>query len=115
MRGLTKITAAVAATMLLSAAPAVAQVSPTEQGYSAPAGTTQQQITSGPAPSAQVTPAPAPVTKKATPVAVKKAAPAKSSKLPFTGLELGLVLAAGAGLLGVGFTLRRLSRPSETA
>jgi hypothetical protein len=113
MRGLTKIIAAAVAAMLLGAAPAVAQVSPTEQGYSAPAGTTQQQITSSPAPSAQVTPGPTP--SKPTPVAVKKAAPAKSSKLPFTGLELGLVLAAGAGLLGVGFTLRRLSRPSETA
>ena len=114
MRGLTRTIAAAAAAMLLVAAPAVAQVNPTEQGYSAPAGTTQQQINSTPAPTATVTPSkPA----KVTPVAVQKAAPAKSSKggLPFTGLELGLVLAAGVGLLGVGLGLRRLSRPSEAA
>jgi hypothetical protein len=100
--------------MLLVAAPAFAQVNPTEQGYSAPAGVTQQQITSSPGPSATVTPAP--TTHKTTPVAATtKAAPAKKGGLPFTGLELGLVLAAGAALLGVGLGLRRLSRPSETA
>jgi hypothetical protein len=112
MRGLTRTIAAAAVALLLIAAPAVAQVNPTEQGYSAPAGTTQQQITSGPAPTAQVSPG---TTTKVTPVAVKKAAPAKSSGLPFTGLELGLVLAAGFGLLGVGLGLRRLSRPPEAA
>ena len=112
MRGLTRTIAAAAAAMLLAAAPAVAQVNPTEQGYSAPAGTTQQQINSTPAPSATVTPSkPA----KVTPVAATKAAPAKKGGLPFTGLELGLVLAAGAALLGVGLGLRRLSRPSEAA
>ena len=113
MRGLTKTIAAASVAMLLIAAPAVAQVNPTEQGYSAPAGTTQQQISSSPGPSAQVSPGTTP--KKVAPVAVKKAAPAKQGGLPFTGLELGLVLAAGAALLGVGLGLRRLSRPSETA
>jgi hypothetical protein len=105
---------ATALAMLLVAAPAVAQTdNPTEPGYSTPAGTIQQQITSTPSPAAQVSPSP-PV--KVTPVATTKAAAATSSKssgLPFTGLELGLVLAAGAGLLGIGLTLRRLSRPSQ--
>lgn len=111
MRGLTRTIAAAAASMLLIAAPAAAQ-NPTEQGYSAPAGTTQQQINSSPAPTANVTPSkPA----KVTPVAAKKAAPAKKGGLPFTGLELGLVLAAGIGLLGIGLGLRRVSRPSEAA
>jgi hypothetical protein len=105
---------ATAVVLLLVAAPAVAQtVNPTEQGYSAPAGTTQQQITSTPSPSAQVSPG---TTAKVTPVAAKKAVtPTKSSGLPFTGLELGLVLAAGAGLLAFGLALRRLSRPSQAA
>src|SRR3954451_16749051 len=112
MRGLTRTIAAAVAAMLLVAAPAVAQVNPTEQGYSAPAGTTQQQINSSPAPTANVTPSkPA----KVTPVAAKNAARAKKGGLPFTGLELGLVLAAGIGLLGIGLGLRRLSRPSEAA
>src|SRR2546423_13002900 len=109
MRGLKRTFAATGAAMLLVAVPAFAQVNPTEQGYSAPAGVTQQQITSSPGPSATVTPAP---THKVTPVAATtKAAPAKKGGLPFTGLELGLVLAAGAALLGVGLGLRRLSRP----
>ena len=34
-----------------------------------------------------------------------------SGTLPFTGVELGLVLAMGAALLGVGVGLRRVSRP----
>lgn len=34
-----------------------------------------------------------------------------SGTLPFTGMELGLVLAMGAALLGVGVGLRRVSRP----
>jgi hypothetical protein len=32
-----------------------------------------------------------------------------SGGLPFTGLDLGLVVAAGAGLLGAGLALRRMS------
>lgn len=111
MRGLTRTIVAAAVAALLVAAPAFAQsVNPTEQGYSAPAGTTQQQIQSSPGPSAQVSPG---TTTNVTPVAAKKAAPAKSSGLPFTGLELGLVLAAGIGLLGLGFGLRRMARPTQ--
>jgi hypothetical protein len=114
MRGLKTTFGAAGAAMLLFAAPAFAQVNPTEQGYSAPAGVTQQQITSSPGPSATVTPS-KPATPTTTPVATKAAAPAKKGGLPFTGLELGLVLAAGAALLGVGLGLRRMSRPNETA
>ena len=112
MRGLKRTFVAAGAAMLLLAAPAFAQVNPTEQGYSAPAGVTQQQITSSPAPTATVTPS-KPAAPKTTPAAVTKAAPAKKGGLPFTGLELGLVLAAGAALLGVGLGLRRVSRPTE--
>jgi RNA polymerase sigma factor (sigma-70 family) len=38
------------------------------------------------------------------------AGPASGSKLPFTGLDLGLLAAAGAGLLGLGLGLRLLLR-----
>lgn len=34
----------------------------------------------------------------------------QASKLPFTGLDIGLVVAAGAVLLAMGFGIRRLSR-----
>ena len=35
--------------------------------------------------------------------------------LPFTGLELGLIAVAGAGLLGAGVAMRRASRPPGSA
>jgi hypothetical protein len=38
-----------------------------------------------------------------------------SGGLPFTGLDLALSLAAGAGLLGAGLVLRRASRSSDAA
>ena len=41
-------------------------------------------------------------------------AAAESSKLPFTGLDIGLVIGAGGILLAMGFGIRRLSR-SPTA
>jgi cobalamin biosynthesis Mg chelatase CobN len=112
-----KTIVAAAVVALLYAVPAVAQVNPTEQGYSGPAGATQQQITSSPAPSGSVSPGTqSSPTPSVSPVAAQKAAPKKSSSsgLPFTGLEVGLVLAAGAGLLGLGFGLRRMARPSES-
>ena len=113
---LAKSAVATAVALLLAASTAFAQ-NPTEQGYSSPGGTVQQQITSTPAPTAQVSPSP---TKPAPakPVAqVKQAAKAKSSGkgLPFTGLELGLVLAAGVALLGLGFGLRKFARPNEAS
>jgi uncharacterized membrane protein len=33
-----------------------------------------------------------------------------ASTLPFTGLDVGLLLAGGAGLLGAGYLVRKLSR-----
>ena len=38
-----------------------------------------------------------------------------SAGLPFTGFDLALSLAAGAGLLGAGFALRRASRARDAA
>jgi hypothetical protein len=38
-----------------------------------------------------------------------------SDSLPFTGLELGLIALVGAGLLGAGFAIRRVSRPGAAA
>ena len=51
------------------------------------------------------------------------AAPAEASKpvarvvgdLPFTGFDVVLILAAGGGLLLLGFALRRMARPQTTA
>jgi hypothetical protein len=104
------IAAAVGA-MTLVVAPAALAQSPTVQGYSQPGGTIQQQIntTTQPAPAATVTPKaqtqPIAATTKST----------SSGKLPFTGLDIALVLAAGAVLTGLGFGLRRITRPPEAA
>ena len=109
---LARSVSASAVALLLLAGTAFAQ-NPTEQGYSSPGGTVQQQITSTPAPTATVSTTP---TTPAAPAAQVKAAPkAKTSGkgLPFTGLELGLVLAAGVALLGLGFGLRRFAKPNE--
>jgi len=38
-----------------------------------------------------------------------------SGSLPFTGMDLVLVAALGAGLLGVGVGMRRLTRPADQA
>ena len=102
--------------LLLAAGTAFAQ-NPTEQGYSSPGGTVQQQITSTPAPTAQVSPSPTSQAPTKPVAQVKQAAKAKSSGkgLPFTGLELSLVLAAGIALLGLGFGLRRFARPNEAS
>lgn len=37
---------------------------------------------------------------------------AQTSKLPFTGLQIAFMIAAGAGLLGLGLALRRTSVPA---
>jgi hypothetical protein len=46
----------------------------------------------------------------ATSSAPQTSAPAAAATLPFTGLDLGIVCVAGALLIGVGFTLRRVTR-----
>ena len=41
--------------------------------------------------------------------------PSSGGGLPFTGFDLALSLAAGAGLLGAGLALHRASRPGPTS
>ena len=42
---------------------------------------------------------------------VTAAQPASGSSLPFTGFDVTLLIAGGIVLLGVGITMRRVSRP----
>ena len=90
---------------LLYAAPAAFAQTSAPDGYSQPAGSIQQQLgaASERHPGAQVHPS------VAKPVATHN-----SVGLPFTGLDLGLVVAAGVVLLAVGLAIRRLGR-SELA
>jgi hypothetical protein len=89
----TSIAVLIGAGLATSAPVAVAATSPVQQGYSTTAGVVQSQVNS-----------PKHETQAQT--------QASSSDLPFTGLDVGLVGAAGAMLLGAGFGIRRLSRTS---
>jgi len=74
------------AALAIPAAPAAASVT---DGYATPAGVSQTQVTDG--------------TENATSSTTR-------STLPFTGLDLGLMLAGGVVLLGGGLLLKRLTR-----
>ncbi len=91
----TSIAVLIGAALAIGAPVATAATSPVQQGYSTTAGVVQSQVNSD-APKEQTQ------------------ASAPSSDLPFTGLDVGLVGAAGAMLLAAGFGIRRLSRTSGT-
>jgi len=86
MRTITRLLVCAVAILALAAGPAFAQ---TEDAYNGLAGA--QQGGGG-----------------------NEAAADTGGSLPFTGLELGLVAIAGAGLLGVGYAVRRASNPRES-
>ena len=86
MRTITRLLVLAVAIMALAAGPAFAQ---TEDAYNGLAGA--QQGGGGNAAAADT-----------------------GGSLPFTGLELGLVAIAGAGLLGVGYAVRRASSTRES-
>lgn len=98
MRTRNIIAAVVLCMALLVAAPAYAQTS-AQNGYSQPAGSVQQQLG----------------TNNSSNDAKTTTAKSESGKLPFTGLDIALVVAAGGILLAMGFGIRRVSRPTEIA
>ncbi len=118
----------VGAVSLLGAGPALAQGGTTtsagDQQYIDPlANTNPAPSPSAPAPASTSTTssAPASPTPAAAPAqpAVPAATPATTTTsadpggtLPYTGLNLGLILAVGVGLLVAGLVLRRVARPS---
>ena len=83
--------------MFVAAAPAYAQ-SAAQNGYSEPAGSVQQTLGSE--------------SNDGHKVAASNVSKSESSdsKLPFTVLDLALVVAAGGVLLAMGLGIRRLSR-----
>jgi hypothetical protein len=103
--------AGLAGVMLAVGAPVASAEStaPVQDGYSAPSGVVQTQIENN-------TPKQnsAPAAETSTPKATVQQPAATSSQLPFTGLDVGLVLAAGAALLAAGFGIRRVTRPSSS-
>jgi hypothetical protein len=107
MRLKTTTIAGLAGAMLAVGAPvATAQsTDPVQDGYSTPSGVVQTQIENN-TPKRHSVPAAETSTPKAT---VQQPA---NSQLPFTGLDIGLVLAAGAMLLAAGLGIRRVTRPA---
>ena len=94
--------AVVCASMLISA-PAFAQTA--SDGYSKPSGSIEERISTQRTPDPHDPPS----------VSVREASESSGSgELPFTGRDLGLVVAAGGVLLAMGFGMRRMSR-SEVA
>jgi hypothetical protein len=81
---------------LFIAAPAYGQ-SAAQNGYAEPAGSVQQQLNSGSNDAHKV-------------AAVSKDDNNGGGKLPFTGLDIALVVAAGGVLLAMGLGIRRISR-----
>jgi hypothetical protein len=82
--------------LFVAAAPAYA-ASAAQNGYSEPAGSVQQQLGSG-------------GNDGHTVAASSVSKTDSNSTLPFTGLDIALVVAAGGVLLAMGLGIRRLSR-----
>jgi hypothetical protein len=87
---------------LLVAAPSAFGASAAQQGYTIPGGSIEQQVGGSCTNPNECEPG----RTSHEPVAEVH----EASKLPFTGLDIGLVVAAGGVLLAMGFGIRRLSR-----
>jgi hypothetical protein len=96
----------ISAVMFLGAPSAMAAPS-AQSGYSKPGGIIQTEIDNGGGDHN-----PAAVTENSTPGGVTET---HSGSLPFTGLDVVLVAAAGGVLLALGLGMRRLARSSSVA
>ncbi len=98
--------------LTIAAAPAFAQTS--GSGYSTPAGEVQADVSSGPGTKDVCTEQTSGTngTAQCSKVAATTQT-ASGSQLPFTGLDVGLLLAAGFALLLVGGALSRLTRSAN--
>jgi hypothetical protein len=76
--------------------------SASQSGYSKPSGSIQEQISTQHDPTE-------------TSTTTTAASENKSGNLPFTGLDVALIIAAGGVLLAMGVGIRRLSRTTEVA
>jgi hypothetical protein len=107
MRFRFSVSAVLSAVALAVAAPAAIgqTTSPDQEGYSVPGAAVQTQVESGNEPT--------PASNSQPTAAVQQ--PADDSTLPFTGLDIALVVGAGGVLMLLGFGIRRLSRPAGLA
>ncbi len=89
---------------LALAGPALAQDNPTEDAYG---GVLGEEVANNDDTGGNNTPPPATVQ-------VEQAADDNVGSLPFTGLELGLVVLAGIGLVSLGLVMRHQTRRSSS-
>jgi hypothetical protein len=99
----------ISAALLVGAPSAIAQTS-AQQGYSKPSGIVETQIENG---GGDNSPGDSTSTPVRTPERVTQSK--SNGKLPFTGLDLVLVVGAGGILLALGLGMRRLSRSTGLA
>jgi hypothetical protein len=95
MRFRNLIVGAIVSASMLIAAPAFAQTA--SEGYSKPAGSIQERISTENPPNDP-------------PEEITETRAAARSELPFTGLDVALIIGAGGLLLAMGLGMRRLSR-----
>ena len=108
MRHFRMFVALIAVSALIAPAAAFAQAGPAQDGYDNQGPQIQEQID-------QSSPANSSGGGGGGEEGSPPAATAQSNDagdLPFTGLDLALVIGAGALLLGLGFGMRRLTRPT---
>lgn len=108
MRISKKVLAGTIGASLLFAAPPAFGVTSAQSGYSKPGGIVETQLENsggGNNPGSVVS----------TPERTTEARSNAHGTLPFTGLDLVLVVAAGGLLLGLGLGMRRLTRPPSAA
>jgi hypothetical protein len=103
------LAASISAALLVGAPSAFAQTS-AQQAYSTPGGTVQTTIQNG---GHDNNPGHASSTPVRTPERITQSK--SSGSLPFTGLDIALVVAAGGILLALGLGMRRLSRSTGIA
>lgn len=101
------IAAAMGAAFMVVPATALAQT-PAQDAYDTPGGSVQEALPPPPNPVCEEPngcqpPVPPPPT----------ITEARGGSLPFTGLDLGLMVGAGGVLLALGLGMRRLSRPAS--
>jgi hypothetical protein len=104
-----KFLAGITSAALLAGAPSAYAVTSAQSAYSKPGGIVETQLDNGGGGNQ-----PGAATQN-TVVSTPEKAPQAKSSLPFTGLDLVLVVGAGGILIGLGFAMRRLSRPSGLA
>jgi hypothetical protein len=98
------IAAAMGIMLEVGAPAAFAQSGSADDGYGEPAGLVQTQVGGGNQPG----------TETSTPTDTPAAATVSDNggKLPFTGLDIALMVGAGGLLLALGFGMRRLTKPT---